>query len=207
MRTFDERSERNLKTLLPAAQGRFRDFLAALLDAGLEAKIISGTRSYPEQAELYAQGRTKPGPIVTRAKPGYSNHNFGVAIDIGLWNGKDYLEDSPLYKKAGEIGKKMGLAWGGDWSSFKDLPHFEYPTGLTLAQMRQHVIDGIPILPEPAPLPGWSIIGFDGETVMEGLEAGIKGTSIVRAIAREYGGTVAIEAGKIIRLVKGGPNG
>jgi len=39
---------------------------------GVEIKAISGHRSYAKQAELYAKGRTKPGSIVTHAKPGYS---------------------------------------------------------------------------------------------------------------------------------------
>lgn len=38
----------------------------------VEIKIISGHRSYFDQAALYAKGRTKPGHIVTYAKPGYS---------------------------------------------------------------------------------------------------------------------------------------
>lgn len=144
--TFDERTEKNLKTLHPKAQERARDFLKeagdVLDDLGIVVKVISGTRSYAEQNALYAKGRTKPGPKVTNARGGYSNHNFGVAFDIGLFNGSDYLEDSPLYSKLGPIGVKHGLEWGGNWKSFKDTPHYQYPTGLTMAQMRERVAKG-----------------------------------------------------------------
>lgn len=205
MKTFDERTERNIKTLLPAAQDKARDFMEALQAAGINAKIISGHRTYAEQGELYAQGRTKPGSIVTNAKPGYSNHNFGVAWDIGIFTeeGK-YLPESPLYAKAGAIGKAMGLAWGGDWKSFPDRPHFEVPTGLTLAQMRQRVAEGIPILPLPPKAAGWDVV-CGGDVIAEDLPTGERGTGLVRAIWTAAGGTLDIDSdSKVIRLVKGG---
>mgnify|MGYP006921351730 CR=1 FL=1 len=127
--TFDERTEKNLKTLHTAAQPIFRSFLSLLIPhmaaKGVVAKVISGTRTYAEQDELFSHGRTKPGPKVTNARGGQSNHNFGCAVDIGLFKDGDYLEDSPLYLEAGPIGKSVGLTWGGDWKSIKDYPHFE----------------------------------------------------------------------------------
>ena len=147
--TFDDRSERNLKTLLPGAERAARKFLAAVRAAGIDARIISGTRTYAEQQALFDQGRTKPGPRVTNARPGQSNHNFGIAWDIGIFSdSSDYLEDSPLYRKAGAIGKAMGLDWGGDWAKIRDEPHFEVKTGLSMAQKRERVAKGIPLLPD-----------------------------------------------------------
>lgn len=49
MRTFDDRTERNLKTLLPLVEGRFRDFLADCRDEGINIKLLSGSRSWVEQ--------------------------------------------------------------------------------------------------------------------------------------------------------------
>lgn len=123
----DPRSSANIATLLPFVRPLAEKFLAALAAAGICAKIISGTRTYAEQSALYAQGRTKPGSRVTNAPAGYSNHNFGIAFDIGIFDGGKYLEDSPLYRKAGAIGKSLGFVWGGDWQSIQDEPHFEYP--------------------------------------------------------------------------------
>jgi peptidoglycan L-alanyl-D-glutamate endopeptidase CwlK len=149
---FDKRSEDNLATLLPAAQGHARQFLQAVLDAGIHAKVISGTRTFKQQDALFAKGRTKPGPKVTNARGGFSNHNYGVAWDIGIFDAAgNYLPESPLYRKAGQIGRGLGLEWGGDWQTFPDQPHFQCHTGLTLAQMRALVLDGrgdeIPVLP------------------------------------------------------------
>ena len=142
MTTFDPRSEANIKTLVPAAQAKAREFMAACLAAGISLKIIGGTRTYEEQNALYEQGRTKSGPIVTNARGGYSWHNFGIAWDIGIFQSGRYLDESPLYAKAGAIGKSLGLEWGGDWKSIQDEPHFQIKLGLTLADCRERVAKG-----------------------------------------------------------------
>ena len=146
---IDARSEKNIKTLVPGAQEWARAFLQRVLAAGINAQIISGTRTYEEQNELYAIGRTKPGHIVTKARGGYSNHNFGIAWDIGIFDGNKYVEESPLYDKAGQIGRAMGLEWGGDWKNIVDKPHFECKTGKSLAELRQLVAQGSPIPVQP----------------------------------------------------------
>jgi peptidoglycan L-alanyl-D-glutamate endopeptidase CwlK len=99
--------------------------------------VICGNRTYEEQDDLYAQGRSKPGSIVTKAKGGQSMHNFGTAFDIGIFSmdGKHYLGESPDYAKVGKIGKKLGLEWGGSWE-FVDEPHFQLTVGRSLAELR-----------------------------------------------------------------------
>lgn len=89
--------------------------------------MISGLRSYAEQDALYAKGRSGiPGEkIVTNARGGYSNHNFGIAFDIGVFEGMKYLPESPKYKAAGAIGVGLGLDWGGNWKTIQDEPHFQ----------------------------------------------------------------------------------
>ena len=121
----DARSAQNIATLLPPVQPLAQSLIAAAATAGISIKIISGTRPYEEQDALYEQGRSKPGPIVTNARGGYSNHNFGVAFDIGVFEGGRYLDESPAYKAVGALGKQLGLEWGGDWKSIQDEPHFE----------------------------------------------------------------------------------
>ena len=123
--SFDGRSEANIQTLLPAAQRKAREFMKTVTDAGITIKIISATRTFAQQDEFFSHGRTKPGPKVTNARGGQSNHNFGVAWDIGIFLNGAYQPESPLYSKVGAIGKRMGLEWGGDWSSFPDEPHFQ----------------------------------------------------------------------------------
>ena len=122
---LDARSEKKIATLQPWVQPIARKFIAALRSSGIDARVLSGTRSYDEQNALYAQGRTKPGMRVTNARGGYSNHNFGIAFDIGIFAQGKYLPESPLYKQAGAIGKSLGLSWGGDWKTFQDQPHYE----------------------------------------------------------------------------------
>lgn len=148
--TFDDRTEKNIATLHPKAQEAARKFMAAILPElerqGYTARIISGTRSYAEQDALYAKGRTTPGPRVTNARGGYSNHNFGIAWDIGIFQGKVYLGESPLYLACGAIGRAQGLEWGGDWKSFPDTPHYQVKTGKTMAELRALVARKEPIL-------------------------------------------------------------
>lgn len=126
---FDARTEQNLATLNANSQPLFRAFMRALLahfaGSGIVPKLISGTRTCAEQNALFAQGRTAPGPVVTKARCGQSNHNFGCAADVGLFGRGGYLEDSPLYLEIGPLAESAGLAWGGRWKNIKDYPHVE----------------------------------------------------------------------------------
>jgi len=100
-------------------------------------RILSGTRTYAEQDVLYRKGRFgDTSPIVTKAKGGHSNHNFGIAWDIGIFDSGKYLGSSPLYAQAAAVGKVPGIEWGGDWTSFVDQPHYQLATGTTLAAVR-----------------------------------------------------------------------
>ena len=116
----DERSERNIATLHPKVRGAARSLVWSAAKAGILIRIISGTRTYAEQDALFLKR-----PKVTNARGGYSNHNFGIAFDIGVFNNTQYVPESPHYKTVGKIGKDLGFEWGGDWSSFKDEPHFQ----------------------------------------------------------------------------------
>ena len=89
-------------------------------------------RNYAEQNQLYSQGRTTKGVVVTNAKGGESPHNFhpSFAYDIAfkMENGK--LDWSPhLFDKFAAIIKEkydQYITWGGDFRTIKDKPHFEY---------------------------------------------------------------------------------
>jgi peptidoglycan L-alanyl-D-glutamate endopeptidase CwlK len=140
---MDQRTLDNIATLIPAAQDKARAFMSAIeqsnrLPAGWRVSIVSGLRTYAEQDLLYQQGRTTPGPIVTNAPAGYSNHNFGTAFDLGIFDAEGrYLDDLPdrglmtqsevsvYYRSLAPIGKALGLEWGGDWESIDDEPHYE----------------------------------------------------------------------------------
>lgn len=121
----DDRSERNIATLHAKVQPYARALVVKARAAGITIKVLSGLRTYAEQNDLYAQGRTKSGKIVTNARGGYSNHNFGIAFDIGVFEGTKYLDESPKYKALGVIGADLGLDWGGNWKTIQDEPHFQ----------------------------------------------------------------------------------
>ena len=122
---LDERSAKNVATLHSKVQQVFRNWILEcqiLAKAyGYEYKAISGNRTWEEQAKIYAQGRTAPGKIVTNAKPGYSNHNFGIAVDMGVFKDSKYLDESnpseaeAFHLKAATIAEKYGIEWGGSW--------------------------------------------------------------------------------------------
>lgn len=101
-------------------------------------RIVQGLRTIDEQNALYAQGRTKPGQIVTNARGGSSYHNYGLAIDFCLlYNGKiswdtNLDEDKDGVKDWQEVVtmfKNNGFSWGGDWKSIVDQPHLEKTFG------------------------------------------------------------------------------
>ncbi|AMO26043.1 endolysin [Bacillus phage Deep Blue] len=107
---------------------RTRAVIKQMHAQGIYICVAQGYRSIAEQNELYAQGRTKPGSIVTNAKGGQSNHNFGVAIDLCLYtqDGSDVIWTvEGDFRKVVNAMKAQGFKWGGDWTSFKDYPHFE----------------------------------------------------------------------------------
>lgn len=91
--------------------------------------ITCTNRSIAEQQILYAQGRTTPGQIVTNLDgvTKKSKHNFepALAIDIAVLIGGQISWLPSEYKKVAPYFKRVGIMWGGDWSSFRDFPHFE----------------------------------------------------------------------------------
>lgn len=149
----NQRSEKVIATL----HARVRPYARALYfkarEHGITINIISGTRTYAEQDALYAQGRTRPGNVVTNARGGYSNHNFGIAFDIGLFERNQYLGESPMYKAVGTLGVELGLEWGGNWKTIVDQPHYQlrpdWASDLTerqmLAGLRERVAAGIDV--------------------------------------------------------------
>lgn len=113
-------------------------FLEECKKQNLLVKTTDTLRTKEEQDNLYAQGRTKPGNIVTWVKYPYSNHNWGMAFDICRNDGKGaYYDADGWFKKVGQVGKKFGLIWGGDWKDSPDKPHFELTKYGTTEQLQK----------------------------------------------------------------------
>lgn len=100
-----------------------------------QVRITQGLRTFREQNDLYAQGRTKVGKKVTQAKAGQSIHNYGFAVDVCLlidnktatWDtAKDWDNDSIAdWQECVKIFAKYDWNWGGNWKTIKDYSHFE----------------------------------------------------------------------------------
>lgn len=136
--TFDARTEENLATLLPVAQHVARRFMKLAVEKadelGIVVKVIDGTRSYAEQDKLYNKK-----PRVTKAKGGYSWHNFGLAFDIGLFTKEgEYLGNSKHYATLGKLAEQIPfLEWGGTWKGFVDEPHFQFKKYKSISEARE----------------------------------------------------------------------
>lgn len=117
-----------------------------------KVRFTQTLRTISEQDELFAQGRTKQGKIVTNARGGDSFHNYGLAIDICLiiddkeasWDDKtDYDKDGIAdWSEIVSIFKSYGWEWGGDWN-FKDKPHFQKTFGRTIQDLKKSFKEGI----------------------------------------------------------------
>lgn len=134
----------NLDLLYMPFIERYLQLLANCDRRGHRYYSICGYRSPAEQDQLFAQGRTRPGPIVTRAAGGLSWHQWGIAGDscsdkdvsrAGLqpdWNVDEY-------RVLAEEAKLLGLDAGYYWK-FKDAPHVQLDVGkhgITLLKVNQ----------------------------------------------------------------------
>ena len=118
-------NSRDISMLRSDVAANCRVFIELCKKEGLNVLVIQTRRDNEYQAYLYEQGRTRPGSIVTNSKT-TTFHGVGLAFDI-CKNVKGHEYDDPIFfKKCGEIGKKMGFTWGGDWKSFPDRPHFQW---------------------------------------------------------------------------------
>ena len=97
--------------------------------------VMEGVRTLERQRELYAQGRTAPGKIVTWTMK--SRHIEGKAVDLVPypldWNDLEKFNKikDAMFQAAKEL--DVNLRWGADWDgdgNYRekgeyDSPHFE----------------------------------------------------------------------------------
>lgn len=130
-------SSRSLSDLDPRVAAMARKLIGRAKQEGIDLIVTSTYRDHEAQAALYAQGRTRPGKIVTNAKPGYSIHNYRLAFDVvPVAGGKAIWNDIPLWARVGKLGQEVGLEWGGAWKTFRDRPHFQWTNGLSVRDLR-----------------------------------------------------------------------
>jgi len=131
-KTWDSKTDDKIKRLHPKLRGIASKFINEVeKKLGIRLRITDGLRTFAEQDRLYAQGRTTAGKIVTKAKGGQSYHNYGLAFDCYLTEGGKVTFKKAINSEIAKVGKDLGLEWGGDWKSFKDMPHFQLSKGKT----------------------------------------------------------------------------
>lgn len=136
MATFGKRSLDSLKGIHPKLVLIMQE---AIKDTPIDFTIIEGVRTVQRQQDLYAQGRTKSGPVVTFADgvKSKSNHQlksdgYGYAVDLYPFiDGKIDFNNVPALKRISDHIKavardlKLSITWGGDWKKPYDPPHFQ----------------------------------------------------------------------------------
>lgn len=146
-------ASREIRDLSPAMQVLYNKFFdrcrrdIELQKLGVSVLLTCTYRSDDEQDRLYAQGRTTPGAIVTRAKGGQSKHNVRTpqgnpsaeAFDVvpllhgkPIWSTKDDPatpeHEDQIWQMVGAHGVAVGLKWyGTPGSAFQEYPHFQNP--------------------------------------------------------------------------------
>lgn len=138
MPAFGQRSNTELDTTHPDIQRLFREVVKHF-----DCSVLEGLRTDQRQAELYAQGRTEPGEIVTncdgvRKKSRHQAKKRGAksrAIDaVPYFAEKPHVrwdDTNRFYRFAGFVeatALRLGIKirWGGDFKSLKgDSPHWE----------------------------------------------------------------------------------
>ncbi len=133
--TLDERSEKRLEGVNPTLVSIVRRAAKRL---PFSLFVVEGLRTRERQAELYAQGRTKPGKKVTWTL--HSKHLEGKAVDLapiidGVIDWNDLKKFDQIARAMIEAAKEVGvpIRWGGDWDmdglprerGESDSPHFE----------------------------------------------------------------------------------
>lgn len=147
---FDFDKRRKLRDVHPALRDRVLRVAERLSARQMSFLITDGLRTFAEQDELFRKGRKlKNGTwvpidpvhrtgIVTNARGGHSNHNYGLAIDsYPVISGRVFTSIpqhasiefrqtfKAIQKAIGEEGEAAGLFWGGRWTDPFDPPHLQ----------------------------------------------------------------------------------
>jgi peptidoglycan L-alanyl-D-glutamate endopeptidase CwlK len=150
----DQKTIERIQLLHPKLRDEALEMYDEIVDAltgSAACRFAYTLRTFAEQDVLYAQGRSKPGKVVTNAKGGQSYHNYGLAIDIVLlvdkdkngsfetasWDVRtDFDKDAKAdWMEVVQIFKRYGYEWGGEWK-FKDDPHFQKSFGKSIYELR-----------------------------------------------------------------------
>jgi peptidoglycan L-alanyl-D-glutamate endopeptidase CwlK len=120
-----------INSLNPIVAQQAQKFLELTKANNMDVRIRSAFRSWDEQDQLYTQGRSVPGSVITNARGGESYHNWGLAFDAAPFENGVLSNDLDKYNQMGKLGEQVGLEWGGSFKDIVDLPHFQNTFGLS----------------------------------------------------------------------------
>lgn len=121
------RHSRDIDDLRADVAANCRSLIALAEREGLHALVTETVRDSEYQKMLAKKGYAAAGAVT----PSFHADHAGLAFDI-CKNEKDHAYDDPaFFARMGELGKKVGFSWGGDWRSFPDRPHFQWDAGGT----------------------------------------------------------------------------
>ena len=121
-KVWDNKTAERIESLHPQIKEDVKNFILEAQKEGIYLRVTDGIRTVEEQNDVYQRGNST-------VKGGYSYHNYGLAFDVVEIKDGKALWDNDNWDKIGELGKKYGFEWGGDWESFVDKPHFQKPYG------------------------------------------------------------------------------
>ncbi len=131
---FSDNITYHLNQLNPAVRKKFEQFIAKIQAMGYKVQINSSYRSFSRQKDI-KYNPNDPSFDPNAAEPGYSAHNWGVALDLQVTkNGKTYSKSTSdaewLSTGIPQLAKSLGMRWGGTdfGTGYQDAVHFDLMT-------------------------------------------------------------------------------
>nr|WP_244319475.1 M15 family metallopeptidase [Geobacillus subterraneus] len=118
--TYHERNMQNLEKLAPRTKKAAMEWYKWCEQNHIDILIYETIRTEEQQRENVKKG-------VSQTMRSY--HLVGQALDfVPIVNGKADWNgyNRPEIQKAIAKAKELGFTWGGDWKTFKDMPHLQY---------------------------------------------------------------------------------
>ena len=130
----------DLQSLHPYFRDKVIELIRLCRLKGIDVAIVETYRTPTKQNEYKSMGRR-----YTRSRGGYSNHQYGLAVDIvPVMDSLPQWHNIKLWKKIGPIGERLGLRWGGRWRNLFDPGHFEWTGGRGIYNLAQGKFPAIP---------------------------------------------------------------
>jgi peptidoglycan L-alanyl-D-glutamate endopeptidase CwlK len=130
--------DKKLKSLNFDFRTKVKTVIKNLKNKGYEPKIFYGWRSVAVQKKLKQSGRSKVSFSFHNAqlKDGTPNSYAADIIDR-RWGWSNEAQKNDFWEALGREAKAVGLVWGGDWKSLKDVAHIQGKRNGQLATIKK----------------------------------------------------------------------